>query len=59
MSTILVGHGRNTQEEDAAELKLGPDFTDAETLLASEVAVWLKKRQDEAGDDPEMELNNP
>eukprot|EP00743_Colponemidia_sp_Colp-15_P007204 GILK01007779.1.p1 GENE.GILK01007779.1~~GILK01007779.1.p1 ORF type:complete len:131 (-),score=31.88 GILK01007779.1:104-496(-) len=37
------------EEEDAAELKLGPDFTNAKCLMNSEIAIVLEHRQANPG----------
>eukprot|EP00744_Colponema_vietnamica_P002239 GILI01003562.1.p1 GENE.GILI01003562.1~~GILI01003562.1.p1 ORF type:complete len:136 (-),score=19.78 GILI01003562.1:442-849(-) len=42
------------EDEDASELKLGPDFTDAKCLLISEVAVILEHRAARNMDDSGM-----
>jgi len=46
------------QEEDASQLKLGPDFQKAVCLLNSDVAILLEHRQQAAGEDAENELSN-
>jgi len=46
------------EEEDAAELKLGSDFNEAQCLLNSEVAILLEtSQQAHEADDSEAELS--
>lgn len=47
------------EEEDAAHLKLGPDFNEAQCLLNSEVAILLEtSQQAHETDEGEAELSN-
>jgi len=46
---------KDQEEEDVAQLKLGPDFTDATTLLNSEVAILLEHKK-ERGESAELPI---
>ncbi|KAH8832707.1 HRDC-like protein [Flagelloscypha sp. PMI_526] len=50
MSTVRLRHKPQTEDEDAAALKLGPEFNNAGCLLISEVKYLLENRDKDAPD---------
>jgi len=47
---------KDQEEDDVAQLKLGPDFTDATTLLNSEVAILLEHKKEYGERDAELPI---